>query len=43
MASFVGFSCVASLLILPLIAYLELSGALSLDVGGLDQLDMTGR
>jgi hypothetical protein len=43
MASFVRISCIASLLILPLIAYLELSGSLSLDVAGLDQLDMTGR
>jgi hypothetical protein len=42
MASFVRISCVASLLLLPLIAYLELSGALSLDAA-LDQLDMTSR
>jgi hypothetical protein len=43
MASFVRISCVASLLILPLIAYLELTGALSLDMAGLDQLDLTAR
>jgi hypothetical protein len=43
MASFVRISCVASLLILPLIAYLELTGSLSLDAAGLDQLDLTGR
>jgi hypothetical protein len=43
MASFVRISCVASLLILPVIGYLELSGALSVDMAGLDQLDFTGR
>lgn len=43
MASFVRISCVASLLVLPLIAYLDLSGALSVDIAGLDQLDLTGR
>jgi hypothetical protein len=43
MASFVRISCIASLLMMPLIAYLELSGSLSLDVAGLDQLDLTGR
>jgi hypothetical protein len=43
MASFVRISCVASLVLLPFIAYLELSGALSTDIAGLDQLDLTGR
>lgn len=43
MAGFVRISCIISLLILPLIAYLELSGALSLDMEGLQQLDVTGR
>ncbi len=43
MASFVRISCVASLLILPLIAYLDLSGSLSLDIRGLDQLDIGSR
>jgi hypothetical protein len=43
MASFVRISCVASLVLLPLIAYLDLSGALSTDIAGLEQLDLTGR
>lgn len=43
MAKFVRISCVASLLIMPFIAYLELSGSLSLNAAGLDQLDLTGR
>jgi hypothetical protein len=41
MARFVRISCVASLLLLPVFAYLELSGALSLDMAGLEQLDLT--
>jgi hypothetical protein len=43
MASFVRISCIASLLILPLFAYLELTGALSFDIAGLEQLELTGR
>jgi hypothetical protein len=40
MASFVRISCVLSLLLLPLIAYLELTGTLSFDGAVLDQLEL---
>jgi hypothetical protein len=39
MARFVRVSCVVSLLLLPVLTYLELSGALSSDLSQLDQLN----
>ena len=40
MARFVQVSCVLSLLLLPVLTYLELSGALSSDLSQLDQLNL---
>jgi hypothetical protein len=43
MAKFVRISCIASLVMLPLFGYWELTGALSLGMEGLDQSELTGR
>ena len=40
MARFVRISCVLSLLLLPVLTYVELSGALSSDLSQLDQLNL---
>jgi hypothetical protein len=40
MARFVRVSCVISVLLLPVITYLELSGALSADLSQLEQLNL---